>query len=125
MYLNFPPLLNLPIFPIVSRSKSESYKSQKVEKNALNWQLKTVQILTNDVQILILCLSYFITTVVSDCLSFAYNALYAASNSSVLSCSCLDFNIFSSVKIFYSFLKESSETADVSIIHRYDLCLLY
>ena len=30
---------------------------------ALNSQLLTVQILTNDVQVLILCLSYFITTV--------------------------------------------------------------
>ena len=30
---------------------------------ALNLQLLTVQILTNDVQMLILCLSYFITTV--------------------------------------------------------------
>ena len=32
---------------------------------ALNSQLLTVQILTNDVQVLILCLSYFITTVSS------------------------------------------------------------
>ena len=32
-------------------------------KLALNSQLLTVQILTNDVQVLILCLSYFITTV--------------------------------------------------------------
>ena len=33
------------------------------KKLALNTQLLTVQILTNDVQVLILCLSYFITTV--------------------------------------------------------------
>ena len=32
---------------------------------ALNSQLLTVQILTNDVQVLILCLSYFITTILS------------------------------------------------------------
>ena len=34
-----------------------------VKKLALNSQLLTVQILANDVQVLILCLSYFITTV--------------------------------------------------------------
>ena len=32
-------------------------------KLALNLQLPTVQILTNDVQVLILCLSYFVTPV--------------------------------------------------------------
>ena len=49
--------------PIVSRAKSKWYKPQKVKKLALTSQLLTVQILTNDVQVLILCLSYFITTV--------------------------------------------------------------
>ena len=39
------------------------YKPNYVKKLALNSQLPTVQILTNDVQVLILCLSYFITTV--------------------------------------------------------------
>ena len=34
-----------------------------MKKLALNLQLQTIQILTNDVQMLILCLSYFITTV--------------------------------------------------------------
>ena len=38
-------------------------QTQKVKKLALNSQLLTVQILTNDVQVLILCLSYLITTV--------------------------------------------------------------
>ena len=38
-------------------------QTKKVKKLALNSQLLTVQILTNDVQVLILCLSYFITTV--------------------------------------------------------------
>ena len=38
-------------------------KTHKVKKLALNLQLPTVQILTNDVQVLILCLSYSITTV--------------------------------------------------------------
>ena len=33
------------------------------EKLALNTQLQTIQIVANDVQMLILCLSYFITTV--------------------------------------------------------------
>ena len=45
------------------RSKSKPYKHQKVKKFALNLQLQTIQILTNDVQMLILCISYFITTV--------------------------------------------------------------
>ena len=38
-------------------------KTHKVKKLALNLQLLTVQILTNDVQVLILCHFYFITTV--------------------------------------------------------------
>ena len=48
---------------IVSRAKSKWFKPKKVKKLALNSQLLTFQILTNDVQMLILCLSYFITTV--------------------------------------------------------------
>ena len=50
---------------IVSRAKRIWYKPKKVKKLALNSQLLTVQILTNDVQVLILCLSYFITTVLN------------------------------------------------------------
>ena len=53
----------ISLTPIVSRAKSMWYKPQKAEKLALNTQLLTVQILTNDVQVLILCLSYSITTV--------------------------------------------------------------
>ena len=49
--------------PIVSRAKSKWYKPKKVKKLALNSQLLTVEILTNDVQVLTLCLSYSITTV--------------------------------------------------------------
>ena len=44
-------------------AKIKWYEPKKVKKWALNSQLLTVQILTNDVQVLILCLSYFITTV--------------------------------------------------------------
>ena len=44
-------------------SKNRWYKKVKKFKLALNSQLLTVQILTNNVQELILCLSYFITTV--------------------------------------------------------------
>ena len=39
------------------------FLEQKVKKLVLNSQLLSVQILTNDVQVLIFCLSYFITTV--------------------------------------------------------------
>ena len=49
--------------PIVSRAKSKWYKPKKVKILVLNSQLLTVQILTNDVRVLILCCSYFITTV--------------------------------------------------------------
>ena len=38
-------------------------KKSPNQETALNLQLKTIQILTNDVQMLTLCLSYFITTV--------------------------------------------------------------
>ena len=53
----------IQLTPIVSRAKSKWYKPKKVKKLALNSQLLTVQILTNGVQVLILCPSYFITTV--------------------------------------------------------------
>ena len=49
--------------PIVSRAKRKWYEPKKVKKLALNPQLLTAQILKNDVQVLILCLSYFITNV--------------------------------------------------------------
>ena len=48
---------------IVSRAKSMWYEPKKGKKLALNSKLLTVQILTNDVQVVILCLSYFINTV--------------------------------------------------------------
>ena len=48
---------------LTPKAKSKWYKPKKVKKLALNAQLLIVQILTNDVQVLILCLSYFITTV--------------------------------------------------------------
>ena len=43
--------------------KASGINPRKVKKLALNSQLLTVQILTNDVEMLILCLSYFVTTV--------------------------------------------------------------
>ena len=49
--------------PIVSWAKSKAYRHKKVKKLALNSWLLTVQILRNDVQVLILCLSYFIAAV--------------------------------------------------------------
>ena len=51
--------------PIVSRVKSKSYNKlkKKKEKLDLNLQLQTYNILTNNDQMLILLLSYFITTV--------------------------------------------------------------
>ena len=45
----------IKLTPVVSRVK--------VKKLALSSQLLTVQILSNDVQVLILCLSYFFTSV--------------------------------------------------------------
>ena len=47
----------------MSKSKSKWYKHQKNKKFASNLQLQTIQFLTNNVQMLILCLSYLITTV--------------------------------------------------------------
>jgi hypothetical protein len=63
-------IIDLPIYvrsmtSIISRAKSKWNNPKNVKKLALNSQLPTVQILTNDVQLLILCLSYFITTVSS------------------------------------------------------------
>ena len=49
--------------PIVSWSKTKQNKHQNSKKLALNWWLKTYQILTNDDQMLILFLTYFIATV--------------------------------------------------------------
>ena len=52
----------IQLTPLIFRAKSKWYEPKKVKKLASNSQLLTVQILTNDVQVLILCLSYFITT---------------------------------------------------------------
>ena len=49
--------------PIVSRSKGKWYKPKKVKKFAFNSQIKPDQLLTNNVQMLILCVSCFTTTV--------------------------------------------------------------
>ena len=56
----------IQLTPIVSRAKSIWGNPKKGKKLALNSYLLTVQILTNDVQVLILCLSYFITTVMKN-----------------------------------------------------------
>ena len=53
----------IKLTPIVSRAKSKCFKPKKGKKLALNLQLLTLQILTNDVKVLILCLCYFVTTV--------------------------------------------------------------
>ena len=50
---------------IVYISKSKWYKHHKIKKFPLNLQLQKIQILTNNVEMLLLCLSYFITTVPS------------------------------------------------------------
>ena len=55
----------IQLTPIVCRAKSKWYKPKKGKKLILISQFLTVQILTNDVQVLILCLSYFNTTVQS------------------------------------------------------------
>ena len=60
---------------IVSRAKSIRWIPKKVKKLALNSQLLTVQILKNDVQVLILCLSYFITTVIFFSKSTKYSTI--------------------------------------------------
>ena len=51
------------ILGITLQIKSKQYKHQKIKKFALDSQLQTIQIVTNDVQMLILCLSHFIATV--------------------------------------------------------------
>ena len=53
----------IQLIPIVSSAKSKWYKPPQNKKMTLNSQLLTVQILANDEQMLIFCLSYFITTV--------------------------------------------------------------
>ena len=53
----------IQLTPIVSIAKSKWYDHQQNEKIVLNSPLQTYQILTNDDQILTLCLYYFITTV--------------------------------------------------------------
>ena len=50
--------------PIVSRSKSKLYKAQKVQKYALNSQLLTLQILTNDDEVENWILSTFLLAVI-------------------------------------------------------------
>ena len=49
--------------PIVIRAKSKWYKPKNVKILALNSHLLSVHMLTNDIQVLILFLSYFITAV--------------------------------------------------------------
>ena len=53
----------ISLTPIVSRLKTKWNKLQTNKKLALNSQLQTYKILKNDDRMLILCLSYFITTV--------------------------------------------------------------
>ena len=53
----------IQLIPIVYRAKNKSYKHQNIKIFALNLQLQTIQIFTNDVDMLIMSLSYFITTV--------------------------------------------------------------
>ena len=60
-FKNISHQMMLYLTTIVSRAKKKWFKAKKVKKLALNSQLLAVQILTNDVQVLILCLSYFIT----------------------------------------------------------------
>ena len=58
--------------PIVSWWKTKWNKHQTNKKLALHLRLKTYQILTNDDPMLILSLSYFITTVVLGIYNFAW-----------------------------------------------------
>ena len=53
----------MSLTPIVSRPKNQKTKKPKNKKLALDSRLEAYQILTNDDQMLIFCLSYFITTV--------------------------------------------------------------
>ena len=63
---------NLKMTPRAYRAKSKGYKPKKVKKLALNSQLLNVQILTDHVLVLILRLSYFITTVSKVLPSFCF-----------------------------------------------------
>ena len=51
------------LIPIVSISKSKWNKLKKIKKFASNSTLQAVQILPNDAQIIVLCISYLVTTV--------------------------------------------------------------
>ena len=62
----------IKLTPIVSKAKNKWYKPKKVKKLVLNSKLLTVQILTNDVQVVILYLSYFITTVLDIFYDYVY-----------------------------------------------------
>ena len=55
-------LIRLTLKSTDTGSKGKRYKYQTNNKIALNLQQQTIQILTNDVQMIIVCLSYFITT---------------------------------------------------------------
>ena len=57
-------IVRYPCFLIILKSKNKCCKPKKVKKSALNSQLKTVQVLENDVQMLTLCLPYFNATVI-------------------------------------------------------------
>ena len=70
----------IPLTPIVSRAKSKLYKPKIVKKLALNSQLLIVEIVKNDVQVLILCLSYLITMV--NKLETMFLCIYTKSNPS-------------------------------------------
>ena len=59
----YKPSAMILLMSIVFRLQTKWYKLQTNKKLALNSQLQTYQILTNDDQMLILCLPYFITTV--------------------------------------------------------------
>ena len=56
-----------------NRSKAKQYKHQKDKKLPFNSRLQTYQILTDDDQMLILCLSYSITTVIFSYSFYATN----------------------------------------------------
>ena len=56
-------LNNIKLTVKISSIFVDFLENMNFKKFALNLQLQVIQILTNDVQMLILCLSYFITTV--------------------------------------------------------------
>ena len=67
----------IQLAPIVSRSKNESYKSQKIKKFALNSLLQTTDCSSfdkNDVQMLILCLPYSISLLLYVCKPLSRNS---------------------------------------------------